>query len=102
MIRFLDLTGQIYDAEDGKLFAWFDTVIDQFLTFNYSQTWDNWAEFEHDYREDEKQVVFTGTGGGYSKPIERFKKLYPDDWPKDNLDDGTADKTDGSEDDGIH
>ena len=82
MIRFIDLTGQIF-LDDDRYFAWFDTVTDTFVNVNGSQFWDNWAEFEHDFREDEKQVLIPNIG--YSWSIERFSNLYPNDWPKNNL-----------------
>ena len=65
MIRFIDLKGQIHFDDDPQ-FAWFNTVTDEFMEFDYQQTFDTWEEFEECYRR---------SPSGY--PLERFKKLFP-------------------------
>ncbi|KKK86887.1 hypothetical protein LCGC14_2758710, partial [marine sediment metagenome] len=47
MIRFINLTGQIF-IDDEPNFAWYDTIIDVFMSFNHSQEWSTWEEFEED------------------------------------------------------
>ena len=77
MIRFIDLGNQIYPlSEDERQFAWWNTIIDQFMTYNHNEVWDTWVEFEHDYREDEKQYDFID--GTYT--LERYLGLFPKDW----------------------
>jgi len=71
MIRFIDLGDQI--LEGTKHFAWFDTVIDTFETFNYSQTWECWKDFEDDYNVEKECME------GYNiklNSIERYKWLF--------------------------
>lgn len=65
MIRFVEIGDQISLLEEYQDFAWFDTVTDTFLEFNGSQTWNNWEEFEEDFKIDPQ---------GYE--LERFKGLY--------------------------
>ena len=48
MIRFINLTGQILIDDDEPHFAWYDTIIDVFMSFNHSQEWHTWEEFEED------------------------------------------------------
>ena len=48
MIRFINLTGQIFIDDPELHFAWFDTIIDQFMRFNCSQEWNTWEEFKGD------------------------------------------------------
>ncbi|KKM63787.1 hypothetical protein LCGC14_1507960 [marine sediment metagenome] len=75
MIRFINLTGQILIDDPEVNFAWFDTIISQFKTFNDSQEWHSWNDFVDDLTEylkrshasqDESVIV-----------LERFKRLYP-------------------------
>jgi len=78
MIRYIDIGDQI--MEDSSQFAWFDTVIDRFLMFNDSHTWETWGEFEDD---------FSAAGGEDSYTIQkhqlaRFKRLYPLNLRRDN------------------
>lgn len=47
MRRFIDLRGQ----ETGYLFAWYDTIIEEFECFNGNQAWNSWDDFEIDYLE---------------------------------------------------
>ncbi len=65
MIRFIDLTNQIYD-DDGRVFAWYNTATDVFMSFDYQQTFDSWGEFEIHYHQAPR---------GY--PLKRFRKLFP-------------------------
>lgn len=53
MIRFIDLTGQIYLDDEEKCFAFFDTVRDKFCEFSGCQQWDSIEEFKNDYTGDE-------------------------------------------------
>lgn len=53
MIRFIDLTGQIYLDDEEKSFAFFDTVRDKFCEFSGCQHWDSIDEFKDDYIGDE-------------------------------------------------
>lgn len=62
MIRFIDLTGQIYLDEEEVSFAFYDTVRDKFCEFSDTQCWDSIEEFINDY-----------TG----EDIERFLRLIP-------------------------
>ncbi|WP_410221920.1 hypothetical protein [Pedobacter sp.] len=67
MIRFINLTDQI---DEGKLFAFFDTITMQFITTgNNWCVWKTIKEFEEDYRS-----VYTHKG------LDRFLNLIPDDW----------------------
>ena len=62
MIRFINLTGQIFIDDDDPYFAWYDTVIDEFMTFSDCQVWDSWGDFVKDYDGDD---------------LERFRRLIP-------------------------
>lgn len=53
MLRFIDLTGQIYLDDEEKSFAFFDTVRDKFCEFSGCQQWDSIEEFKNDYTGDE-------------------------------------------------
>jgi len=66
MIRFIDLGDQI--LEGTKSFAWFDTVIDKFETFNGCETWETWEKFEEDFKAEKFHYT--------SKPLERYKRLF--------------------------
>jgi len=50
MKRFVDMR-QIDEAYDFD-FAWFCTVTNRFEMFNKTMVWDNWKEFESDFRHD--------------------------------------------------
>ena len=69
MIRFINLTGQIFIDDDELYFAWYDTVTDTFLTFSGIQTWDSWEDFVRDYN---------------GKDLKRFHRLMPKMSPKAN------------------
>lgn len=44
MIRFIDLRGQ----GTGERFAFWDTVVDNFFSFNGESAWTNWRELQRD------------------------------------------------------
>lgn len=46
MIRYVHIGDQIND--DANEFALYDTVVDRFLTFAGSQTWESWRDLEED------------------------------------------------------
>jgi len=70
MIRFIDLSGQI--TEEGKEFAFYDTVTDRFIEIGGDQIWENFNEV----------VESTLCMGGEEKPVNivgglnRLKRLY--------------------------
>ena len=85
MIRFIDLGNQIYPYDrdrDSFMFAWWDTVTDQFYEFLHEQSWGTWEEFEYDFRNDPANYL-TGEFPFLidEKYLERFKDLFPKDWP---------------------
>lgn len=69
MIRFLDLTSQIY-YEDSKtedsvfIFAFYDTIRDKICTFNNEQSWDSKADFVEDFLADNSHI--------FQGQLERF------------------------------
>lgn len=67
MIRFIDLTNQIYPADPTHIFAWYDTVRSEFLGFMGFQVWDSWKEFSDDF----------ALSGIEWATLERFRGLYP-------------------------
>lgn len=69
MIRFCNLTGQLSLDNDEKAFAFFDTVIDKFCTFNDNQTWTTVEEFTEDFKLDDE-----------TRSIDRFLRLIPQDF----------------------
>ena len=48
MKRFIDMRGQ----HTGCRFAWWDTCIDKFETFDTEQAWNTWDDFAAAYRHD--------------------------------------------------
>ena len=66
MIRFIDLTGQIYLDEEQVSFAFFDTVRDKFCEFNGCQRWDSLKELMDDFDEDPQNLI-------------RYVSLIPDE-----------------------
>lgn len=82
MIRFIEIGGQIYPyGENRFVFAWYDTVTSRFLSFNYSQTWETWEEFEEDYKKDMK---FITDSSNKFNDLKRFKRLFAE---KENIND---------------
>ena len=81
MIRFIDLGTQLYAyppyCREDYMFAWWNTVTDTFETHSYTQAWETWEEFEHDFHEDEAYVYIEGI-----RDIERYRGLFPKDWPR--------------------
>ena len=77
MIRFIDLRGQIYFDDDYKnspCFAFFDTIVDRFMTFGDTQTWYGWEEFRKSYN---FYAHMRDLG------IKRYKHLIPKDYFKE-------------------
>ena len=74
MIRFINLTGQIFIDDPEVHFAWYDTIISQFMVFDYSQDWHTWKEFEQDLKVHYRKYY---AGKGISEEITRFRNLYP-------------------------
>jgi hypothetical protein len=71
MIRFINLTGQIFIDDPEPHFAWFDTITSEFKIFNGSQEWNSWEAFEQDL------LVYLKQYPGYQKELtERFQRLY--------------------------
>jgi len=73
MIRYIDIKDQV--CEGYPEFAWWDTVIDRFLIFNDSQTWETWEDFEEDFKATGYEDDLTGR----VYEFERLKGLYPKD-----------------------
>lgn len=63
MMRFVDLR----DAETGYNFAFYDTVRDEFATFNHCQAWDDATEL----------VIDMKAAGAAEAFIERLTGLLP-------------------------
>ena len=70
MIRICNLSGQITLEDNDFWFAFFDTITDKFLSFDGTPIWENWKDFETDYK------TYYGEAKSKSRPIERFKSLY--------------------------
>ena len=89
MIRFINLTGQIFIDDDEPHFAWFDTITSRFMTFDDSQDWNTWKEFEQDLRaylvEHRSSTYILGESVEDDnfyfqreiRIISRFRRLYP-------------------------
>jgi hypothetical protein len=76
MLRFVDLGDQILEGE--REFAWWDTINDRFLYFDPSMSWRSWEEFEQDWRDARGMDTLTRARGW--PDIERFRRLFPEDW----------------------
>ena len=74
MIRFLGLDDQIYCDKKSKSFAFYDTVIDEILSFDGSQVFDSVKEFVEDYKEYRKKYKDS------ARPLNRFLDLIEDDY----------------------
>ena len=71
MIRFVDLGTQINEWE--RLFAFWNTVNDQFEIFSWSQKWANKLDFQKSFQDDP---------AGYSTDdLERRYRMIPENWP---------------------
>lgn len=69
MIRFVDLGHQLgVDSEDPRMFAFFDTTTDTFVSFQGVEAWESMADFCLDFN--------------MLEPIERFTSKIPASWPK--------------------
>ena len=70
MIRFIDLGDQI--TTDGtQEFAWYDTIVDKFITFNGNQVWETWVECEYDIGKQAEQDE-----ASVEEETEMIKRLY--------------------------
>lgn len=75
MIRFIDLRGQIYlddeepKAEQEPVFAFYDTVMDQFVGWDQCFVWDSIEDFRAD---------FCFFGGWRNDFLSRYLVLLPD------------------------
>ena len=65
MIRFVDLTGQIY-LDDELCFAWWDTISDRFMEFDECVKFVTWKEFVDAYLDSDCPY-----------PLDRFTSLFP-------------------------
>jgi len=75
MIRFINLTGQIFINDPELHFAWFDTVVDEFMEFYDNQEWNSWEEFDADLTIDHhKQNIDKDETIAL---LNRFKRLFP-------------------------
>jgi len=71
MIRFIDLGKQIGLDEDWpREFAFYNTVVDDFIKLNGTVVWNNFKEFEQDFKAD--------FGNRYLDYFERLKSLCPE------------------------
>ncbi len=85
MIRFINLTGQIFIDDPEVNFAWYDTVTSEFMEFNSSQDWNTWKEFEQDltiYLKEKRSTLYVSEDNEWykqreDKVVSRFKQLYP-------------------------
>ncbi|KKL25929.1 hypothetical protein LCGC14_2400380 [marine sediment metagenome] len=74
MIRFINLTGQIFIDDPEPHFAWFTTITDEFLEFNGSYEWNTWEECKEDVR---AHCLKNNMGSDdTNKYIERLKRLH--------------------------
>lgn len=77
MKRFIDLRGQ----ETGSLFAWYDTVRDEFECYNGSFDWSSWREFATDFDTHWGSTVAIqqATNGKEAiyKALQRYRPLLP-------------------------
>ena len=75
MIRFINLTGQIFIDDPEVHFAWYDTIISQFMEFDDSQDWHTWEEFKtdllHHCHNHKMSLEVT------ARCLLRFERLYP-------------------------
>ena len=75
MIRFINLTGQIFIDDPEVNFAWYDTVISQFMEFNSSQDWNTWKEFKEDLLQHCHDHSMSPDVA--ARCLLRFRNLYP-------------------------
>jgi hypothetical protein len=73
VIRYVDLGDQI--VEGFREFAWYDTVKEEFLNLDGTQTWNNWREFQ-------AELVMWMVKGKTPEEMQnemllRFRKLFP-------------------------
>jgi len=87
MIRFIDIRNQ----GTGERFAFYNTVNNKFLEFDYEQAWTNWNEFEiaflnEEYRQCIQPGHFLKDTPLKREELERFKSLCPE-WVFDDKED---------------
>ncbi|HEC65465.1 MAG TPA: hypothetical protein ENI23_09230 [bacterium] len=75
MIRFINLTGQILIDDPIVHFAWYDTIISQFMEFDDSQDWNTWKEFETDLLQHCHNHNMSSEVT--ARCLLRFRNLYP-------------------------
>jgi hypothetical protein len=96
MKRFIDLRGQ----GTGSLFAWYDTVRDEFKRFSYgSQDWSSWREFVHDFSDHywkRHPGPDRGSKEDFEAKLQRYKSLLPDWVPKTTPSEEEFDRIDKS------
>lgn len=75
MIRFVRIQGIDIDGNDinPKMFAWYNSVYDNFISFNGNFVWISWKDFEADWEDDWAEL-------GMYNNIERFRQLYNNEW----------------------
>jgi hypothetical protein len=84
MIRFIDLGKQIAvdetDPEWPRQFAFYDTVDDTFVSFDGTEVWDSWGEFESDliYMAETDMREFPYRTELKKETLKRFRGLCPD------------------------
>ena len=84
MIRFINLTGQIFIDDPQVHFAWFDTIPDEFMTFNGNQDWHTWNDFVDDltiYLKEKRSALYIKADNEWydqreSNVLQRFRKLF--------------------------
>ena len=74
MIRFINLTGQIFIDDDEPHFAWFDTIVSQFMSFNDSQEWHSWNDFVDDLTIELRRKLISPVEA--AKALLRYGKLF--------------------------
>ena len=79
MKRFIDIRNQ----GTGSRFAFWDTITDSFENNCGSQAWDNWVDFEEDFR---LQMDALLSNYDIDKELERYRGLCPD-WVNDGKED---------------
>ena len=48
MIRFINLTSRILIDDEEPHFAWYDTILSNFMSFSGCQAWHTWSDFLDD------------------------------------------------------
>lgn len=82
MIRFINIEDGVYpfsESKDCPQFSWWDTISDEFLTFNDEQMWDSWDDFEKDFNLE--LIDRVSQHNQYTELRERLRRLYPKEKP---------------------